>query len=148
VITRAQAEKTRVDAERDVQENGARVTFLYDARQENAATGGLSGPDPVIVKTWALVGGYKGNFGEGVLQGDTRITFAARALDRRLAPSVLAALSGSPTGYWVYLPGNPEKHPEATDPPAPGDRRLAIVQQEAPVYEGGYAVLLVFQCRG
>jgi hypothetical protein len=147
VVTRAQAEKTRADAERDIRAEGARVTFLHDNRSIDAATGELSGPDPVAVKTWALVGGYKGLFGEGVLQGDTRVTVAARSL-AGLPPTVLAALNGSPTGYWIYLPRNPEQHPEPTDPPAPGDRRLAIVQQEAPVYEGGYAVLLVFQCRG
>lgn len=150
MVTRAQADKTRAEAARDVRADGARVTVLYDPRQVDAATGAKAGPPPVSVKTWAILGGYRANLvdGERIRQGDLNVIVADVTL-RGLSLDPLLALDGTaPTGYWIYLPNDPEQHPEPTDPPPAGVRRLAVVRLADTVFEGAYPVLRMLQCRG
>lgn len=147
------AEKERLSAQKDIEKDGRCCTLLYDSRIVDAGTGLKTGPDPVSVKTKAVVGSYRSGLVDGVRiqQGDLRLMLA----DRALAPIALAPLAAfnaldgqAASGYWLYLSPDPQKYAEPIDPPADGDRRLAVVSLDASVFaEGGYPVLRFLQCR-
>lgn len=151
--TKAQAMKTRADAEKDMIKEGARCVILYDPRLVDPATGRKSDGGSRSVRLSALRGSYKSSLVDGmrIQQGDMMFTVA----DKSLAPlrpdaiTALVALDGSAaSGYWLYLAADPERYAVPSDPPAAGDRRLSIVRLQDTVHEGGYPILRILQCRG
>ena len=152
-VSKGEADEERASAEADIREDGARCTLYFDGRLVDSHTGAKSGASTLArsVKIFALLGSYSAKLvdGQRVQQGDLRVTLADKSLvGMSLAPLTSVLDERASTGFWLYLPRDPGKFPEATDPPASGDRRLAVVALENTVYVGGYAVLRVLQCRG
>lgn len=150
VITKAEADRERRDALRTIQEEGARCALLYDGGVVDAETGTKTS-SPRSVSLFALLGSYRLDLvGQGtVAHGDTQVTVADLSLTGLSLDPLLSVVDESaPTGFWLYLGGDPQRFPAATDPPAAGVRRLAVVRLEETVYVAGYPVLRVFQCRG
>ena len=148
--TKAEAEQERRDAEADVRRDGARCTLYFDGGLVDAATGAKVSV-PRSVELWAVLGSYEAKLVDGarVQVGDLRVLVADRPLGSlNLRPLASVLDEGASSGFWLYLPADPERHPEPSDPPSPGDRRLAVVALESTTYIGGYPVLRVLQCRG
>lgn len=149
----AQAERTRRDAERDIAREGARITVHYDGGVVDAETGERAS-SPRTVRIHGLLGGYRMDLVDGrqVQVGDMRVTVADRAL-RGLSLTPLQAIGheAATTGYYVLLAPDgswPAVEDPLADPLPDGVRRFAVVALENTVFEGGYAVLRVLQCRG
>jgi len=147
-VTPAQAERTRQTAARDLKASGARVTITFEGEGRVDPITGVA--DPVgdrTVRTWALLTSYRLDLIDGVnvQQGDQRVMVADSEL-KPLASGFEGVGEGASTeGYWVYLGGDPSRHPE---PGGPGVRKLAVVALEQTVYEGGWPVLRFLRARG
>lgn len=145
-----QAAQTRASVEKDLRADGARCTLYFDGGLVDAATGAKTSA-PRSVNLWALLGSYSAFLVDGkrVQQGDIKVLVADKSLaGLDVAPLASVMDEQASSGFWLYLPADPERFPEAIDPPAPGDRRLSVVRLDGTVHEGGYPVLRVLQCRG
>lgn len=150
MISKAEGDRERRDALRDIQADGARCALLYDGGVVDAVSG-VKSSAPRSVNLFALLGSYNLDLvGQGTVQhGDTQVTVADLSLaGLSLDPLLSVVDEQSPTGFWLYLGGDPQRFPAVTDPPGHGVRRLAVVRLQDTVNIGGYPVLRVFQCRG
>lgn len=146
-VTKAQADRTRRDAQHDLREDGARVVIMHEGE---ARVDPITGEAPPVVdrmvRTFALLTSYTLALvdGQAVQLGDLR----AMVADADLEPLGDALGEGvAPDGWWVYIGQNPTAWPSIT-PLAGGTRRLRIVAVEQVVYEGGWPVLRFLRLRG